>query len=62
LRGIVLGADLPGDGEWVRDATGAVLPGLRVVGEGGDVAESVELLAQSPVCWVGRIARRGSVD
>jgi hypothetical protein len=62
LRGIVLGADLPGDGEWVRDATGAVLPGLRVVGEGGDAAEAVELLAQSPVCWVGRTARRASVD
>jgi len=58
MRGIVLGADFSGDGGWARDAVGAVLPGLRVVGEGGEAPEGgVELLARSPECWVGRKSR-----
>ena len=58
MRGVVLGADFSGNGEWVRDAVGAVLPGLRVVGEGGEPPENpAELLARNPECWVGRKAR-----
>jgi hypothetical protein len=56
LRGVVLGGDCTG-GEWVRDAVAAVLPGLRVIGEGGESSEAeLELLALSPKCWVGRKA------
>lgn len=54
LRGIVLGGTVSGSAEWVRAAAGAVLPGLRVVGEGGQPGEALEVLAQSPACWVGR--------
>jgi len=58
MRGIVLGVDYSGDSGWVRDAVGAVLPGLRVVAEGAKPAEDgMELLAQSPECWVGKSLR-----
>jgi hypothetical protein len=58
MRGVVLGAEVSRDGEWVRDAVRAVLPGLRVVGEGGDALEGLfEVLAQSPQCWVGKKLR-----
>jgi hypothetical protein len=55
MRGVVLGGDYSSKREWVQDAVRAVLPGLRVIGEGGEAPqEIVELLAQSPACWVGR--------
>jgi hypothetical protein len=58
MRGVVLGADLSRDSDWVRDAVRAVLPGLRVVAESGEAPQDVlELLARSPECWVGRKPR-----
>ena len=58
MRGSVLGADVAGNPQWVGDAVGAVLPGLRVVVEGGEPPEhGVEVLATSPECWVGSKAR-----
>jgi hypothetical protein len=57
MRGVVVGADLSGNGEWVPDAVRAVLSGLRIVAEGAEPpADLVEVLAASPECWVGRIA------
>lgn len=54
LRGVVVGAD-HATGPWLRDAAAAVLPGLRIVAEGGEVPDAaIELLARSPDCWVGR--------
>jgi hypothetical protein len=58
VRGSVLGADVAGNPQWVGDAVAAVLPGLRVVVEGGvPPEEGVEVLATSPECWVGSKAR-----
>ena len=58
LRGIALGADVAADPAWVADAVRAVLPGLRIVGEGGEPPpDGVEILARSEGCWVG-IRRR----
>lgn len=54
MRGSVLGADVAANPQGVRDAVAAVLPGLRVVVEGGEPPEDgVEVLATSPDCWVG---------
>ena len=54
MRGVVLGSDAARPA-WVADAIRAVLPGLRVVGEGGQPPEAgVELLAQAEGCWIGR--------
>lgn len=54
MRGVVLGADHARE-PWLRDAAGAVLPGLRLVAEGGEPPDGViELMARSPICWVGR--------
>jgi uncharacterized protein YbaR (Trm112 family) len=58
LRGIALGADVATDSAWVADAVRAVLPGLRIVGEGGGPPpDGIEVLARSGQCWVG-IRRR----
>jgi hypothetical protein len=55
MRGVVVGADLGADPEWVARAAGAVLSGLRVVVEGPAPAPGgIELLARSAGCWVGR--------
>jgi hypothetical protein len=55
MRGVVLGQDAAESVDWVTDALGAALPGLRVVVEGGaPPAEGVELLATVEGCWVGR--------
>jgi hypothetical protein len=54
MRGIVLGADFSDEADWVRDAVRAVLPGLRVIGEGGEAPkDNVQILAASQACWVG---------
>ena len=54
MRGVVLGSPYASDPRWVRDAARVVLPGLRVVGEGG-VPESaaIDLLASAGGVWVG---------
>jgi hypothetical protein len=55
MRGVVIGRDAAETAGWVSDAIGALLPGLRVVVEGGaPPAEGVELLATAEGCWVGR--------
>ena len=55
MRGAVLGADLGGSAVWVDASVASVLPGLRVVVEGGEPPKlGVEVLASSDVCWVGR--------
>jgi hypothetical protein len=55
LRGVVVGRDAAETTGWVSDAIGAVLPGLRVVVEGGaPPAVGVELLATAEGCWVGK--------
>lgn len=55
MRGIVLGRDFGIDPEWVEDAVGAVLPGLRIVVEGPvpDLPR-LEVLAETGGIWVGR--------
>ena len=59
MRGSVIGSDLSRDSAWVADAARAVLPGLRVVGEGSEPAPDLELLAQSEGVWVGKAHRGG---
>lgn len=55
MRGVVVGGDAAETAGWVPDAIGAVLPGLRVVVEGGaPPAAGVELLAMAEGCWVGK--------
>jgi len=54
MRGVVLGAPYGGDPAWVREAARVVLPGLRVVGEGGDPPpELIDLMASAGGVWVG---------
>ncbi len=53
MRGMVLGPGLPET--WIRDGVLAVLPGLRVVGEGSAPAlPAVEVMAEAGGAWVGR--------
>ncbi len=54
-RGVVLGLPEADDPEWRRRAVAAVLPGLRIAGE-GPLPESrgFELLASAAGWWVGR--------
>jgi uncharacterized protein YbaR (Trm112 family) len=54
MRGVVLGRPFADDPHWVREATRVVLPGLRIVGEGGNPpAELIELFASAEGVWVG---------
>jgi uncharacterized protein YbaR (Trm112 family) len=54
MRGVVLGRPFADDRRWIADAARVVLPGLRVVGEGGDPpAELIDLLASADGVWVG---------
>ena len=54
LRGIVVGQDFA-NRAWIAAAARTVLPGYRVVGEGGEPpADLVEVLAASPEAWVGK--------
>jgi uncharacterized protein YbaR (Trm112 family) len=58
MRGVVLGAPFANDGQWVADAAGAVLPGLRVVGEGElPASERLELQAAAGGVWVATVRR-----
>jgi hypothetical protein len=55
MRGVVLGADLAPIAKWPVDAVRALLPGLRIVSEGGEPPEGqVEVLARVEGCWVGK--------
>jgi uncharacterized protein YbaR (Trm112 family) len=54
LRGVVLGRPFADDVHWIREAARVVLPGLRVVGEGGNPSAGViDLLASTAGVWVG---------
>jgi hypothetical protein len=59
LRGVVLGPEYGDDQAWVSAAAQAVLPGLRVAGEGsGEGLESpLEPLAKAGGAWVARRER-----
>jgi hypothetical protein len=55
MRGAVIGADMSGFPERVKECVAAVLPGLRIVGEGGEPpVAGVEVMAESGGCWVAR--------
>ena len=55
MRGAVLGADASGVPDRVAECVAVVLPGLRVVGEGGvPPSEGGEVLGESEGCWVLR--------
>lgn len=55
MRGAVIGADVSGSPARVAECVAAVLPGLRVVGEGGAPPPAgVQLLGESEGCWVVR--------
>lgn len=54
MRGVVLGAEVAGEGWWRDEAARVVLPGLRVVGEGAETPDGgrLELLASAAGAWV----------
>src|SRR5687768_11795867 len=55
MRGAVLGADVSVFPDRVAECVAAVLPGLRVVGEGGEPPpDGLEVMARSSECWVGK--------
>jgi uncharacterized protein YbaR (Trm112 family) len=54
MRGVVLGRPYGSDAAWVREAARVVLPGLRVVGEGGaPPADLIQPMATAEGVWVG---------
>jgi len=54
MRGVVLGSPFGGDPRWVSDGARAVLPGLRVAGEGPPPQPAaIELMASAGGVWVG---------
>lgn len=58
MRGVVLGRPYADDELWVVGAAGAVLPGLRVVGEGQVPAtDLLELQATAGGVWVATVKR-----
>jgi uncharacterized protein YbaR (Trm112 family) len=60
LRGIAVGADLAADPEWIGDAARTVLPGLRMVAEGGAPPEDrIEELGRVGAVWVGKARSPG---
>jgi uncharacterized protein YbaR (Trm112 family) len=52
MRGAVVGPDLASDPRWIHEAGRVVLPGLRVVAQGTDPPEGLELLGRTTDCWV----------
>jgi uncharacterized protein YbaR (Trm112 family) len=55
LRGLVLSAPFATDTRWQEEAVGAVLPGLRLVGQGDPPASAgLEPLAHAGSWWVGK--------
>jgi uncharacterized protein YbaR (Trm112 family) len=54
MRGVVLGGNYGSNPNWVSEAARAVLPGLRVVGEGPNPSPTViDLMASADGVWVG---------
>lgn len=58
MRGVVLGPGYAADPAWRAEAVRVTLPGLRVVGEGGEPAAGLELLASAEGVWVGAKTNR----
>jgi uncharacterized protein YbaR (Trm112 family) len=58
MRGVALGRPYADDPFWITEAARVVLPGLRVVGEGGDPPSyAIELMASADGVWVGTAKR-----
>ena len=58
LRGVALGRPFAEDPAWIRDGARVVLPGLRIMGEGGQPGEEViDLMASADGVWVGTAKR-----
>jgi uncharacterized protein YbaR (Trm112 family) len=58
MRGVVLGRPFSNDPVWVTDSARAVLPGLRVIGEGRTPTQTgLELLATAGEVWVAKTGR-----
>lgn len=58
MRGVVLGQPFADTPAWVADSARAVLPGLRLVGEGGrPPEEGLEILAAAGDVWVAKAGR-----
>lgn len=53
MRGVVLGPEFAAQTRWIADAVRATLPGLRVVAEGGEPPEAIQVLGRTAQCWVG---------
>jgi uncharacterized protein YbaR (Trm112 family) len=54
MRGVVLGRTYGSNPDWISEAARAVLPGLRVVGEGPDPSSTtIDLMASADGVWVG---------
>lgn len=59
MRGVVLGPPFGSEPQWVREAARVLLPGLRMVGEGGNPSgDAVDLMASADGVWVGTPQRR----
>ena len=59
MRGIAVGADLARDPAWIAAAARALLPGLRMVAEGGEPPEGrIEELGRVGEVWVGKAGNR----
>ncbi len=57
MRGVAVGADLATDPAWLADAARALLPGLRMVAEGGTPPERIQEMARVGDVWVGSAGR-----
>jgi uncharacterized protein YbaR (Trm112 family) len=59
MRAAVLSRPYAAQMEWVKEASRVVLPGLRIVGEGGTPpTDLIELMASAPEVWVGTTKRQ----
>jgi len=60
MRGVAVGADLAVHPGWIADAARALLPGLRMVSEGGAPPEGrIEELGRLGEVWVGKAGNQG---
>jgi uncharacterized protein YbaR (Trm112 family) len=53
LRGVVLSQPFAADAQWQAEAISAVLPGLRIVGQGA-APPGLEILGEAGGWWVGK--------